>query len=136
VIEALREENLCPVRFNPVEPIASFSFPGATLLADYRPAVNLALMQSLAITDIPILIATEPGQVLILRGEQRISQYLAERCRPAAVDEGLGGSSMSFGGTTSLGGFALPFMKGSDTGSCQVAEDCPEEEKNKGQVGR
>ncbi len=126
VIETLQEENFCPVRFNPVEPVPGFSFPGATFLPEYQPEVNLSLLKTLAIGDIPTLIADEAGQTLVLRGEQRIQKYLAANCRrPKAVDQYHGSSSAVPAGSS----FTLPFLGGgSDQDACGLAVDCPEEE--------
>jgi hypothetical protein len=95
IIDALREENNCTVRFNPVERIEDFSFPGAKSFAEYNPAINLSFMKNLSIKEIPVLVAIEERSALVLRGEQPIFKYLDETCREAkAID--YSGSSISF----------------------------------------
>ena len=122
VIEFLREENTCSVRFNPVERMDDFSFPGVDSFAEYNSEVNLNFLKSLSIAEIPVLVASEKSNTLVLRGKQRILEYLDENCRETKVIDYGGTSSMGTGEYT-----ILPEMESQGDDSCTVAVDCPPE---------
>lgn len=87
VIDTLKEDNSCTVRFNPIERIDNFDFPGATFSAEYNADVNINFMKSLSIKEIPVLVVKEQQETFVLRGEQRIREYLDETClETKAVD--------------------------------------------------
>jgi hypothetical protein len=119
VIEALQEENSCTVRFNPIERIEGFSFPGVELFAEYHPEINLNFMKSLSITEIPVLVATEQQNILVLRGEPRIREYLDETCRQTKAVDYSGTSSMQPTEYT-----ILPKVGSQADDACPVAADC------------
>ncbi len=119
VIEALREENRCTVLFNPIERIESFSFPGVEHFTEYNPAVNLNFIKSLSIKEIPVLVTIEQQTTLVLKGEQRILEYLDASCREKkAVD---------YSGTSSVAPqeyMILPGAASQGDGACPVDTDC------------
>lgn len=119
VIEALREENSCTVRFNPIERIDRFAFPGVEVFANYNPETNLNFMKSLSIKEIPVLVAIEPLNILVLRGEQRIREYLDENCRETKVVDYSGTSSAEPTEYT-----ILPKAGSQGDDACPVAADC------------
>jgi uncharacterized membrane protein len=125
VIEGLREENLCSIRFNPVEELVGFSFPGAKIFDQYQPEINLALLKTLSISEIPVLVAAEAGTTTLLRGEGRIGQYLDEKCRRARPQPDLRGSSQL--SSPSGYGFTLPQLPATED-ACTVVTGCAEEE--------
>ena len=119
VIDMLKEENRCAVRFNPLEHIDSFVFPGVEYLAEYHPEININFMKSLAISEIPVLVATQEQKTLVLKGEQQISQYLKENCREQ--------KAVNYSGTSSSGqsGYSiLPDGQGGTDDACKVGADC------------
>lgn len=131
VIERLREENRCSVRFNPVDRIDDFDFAGATIAADYRPALNVNFLKNLSIKEIPVLVAIEKEKTLVFKGEQYISAYLDENCRETVVP-------VDYGGTTSLPStqYIIPGVTGVEEDACPVDANCepePTEEAAQGQ---
>ncbi len=119
VIEAIGTDNSCVVRFNPVERIENFDLPGAVLFPDYDPQINLALLDSLAIKEIPVLIAMSSDESLVLRGEVRILEYLGKTCRQSRVNDYQGTSKIGQSGAAFLPGLG----KAEDDG-CPVSVDC------------
>jgi hypothetical protein len=123
IIDALREENSCTVRFNPIERIEDFAFPGVDFLADYDPEININFMKSLSIQEIPVLVAIDRQNILVLRGEQRIREYLDDNClEKEAVD---------YSGTSSAAPakyMILPGVGSRGDDACPVATDCDTEQ--------
>ena len=119
VIEMLREENSCSVRFNPLERIDAFAFPGVEYLAEYHPEININFMKSLTISEIPVLVATQEQKTLVLKGEQQIRQYLNKNCREQ--------KAVNYSGTSSTGqsGYSIvPESQGGTDDACKVGADC------------
>ena len=119
VIEALREKNNCTIRFNPIERIENFSFPGAEKFARYKPEINLNFMNSLSIEEIPVLVVVKPQNIFVLRGEQRIFEYLDENCRKTTVIDYSGTSSAK---PTEFS--ILPEAGTKEDDTCSVTDDC------------
>lgn len=118
VIANLSKENICDVRFNPIEPILEFRFPGAEYVDGYRPEVNVDFMRSLSIQEVPVLVAKDGQETLVIKGGQRIELYLDEHCRETpAVD--YGGTS-----TNSPGYTYLPSPGTAADDACAVATEC------------
>ena len=126
VIETLKEENRCTLRFNPIERIETFAFPGAEYAAEYHPEININFMKSLSMQEIPVLVAVKEQQTLVLKGEQQIRGYLDENCREnKAVD---------FSGTSSVqpSGYGIvPQIQPQGDDACRVGIDCVPEESAK-----
>ncbi len=119
VIEVLNKENSCPVRFNPVERIESFKVPGAELFPEYNPAVNLNFMKSLSMKEIPVLVTIDQQNTRILKGEQRIIEYLDANCREKKTVDYSGSSSI-----VPTEPLVLPGVNIQADGSCPVDADC------------
>ena len=124
VIEFLAEENSCAVRFNPIETIENFQFAGAAYSKSYVPEVNFNFLKSLSITEVPVLVVMNHQEMRVLKGGQRIEQYLGENCRKAAETDFSGTSNMNLPGYTYLPGSV---DQPADDG-CEVATDCAKEE--------
>lgn len=119
VIEAIGTDNSCVVRFNPVEKIEKFDLPGAVLFPDYDPQINLALLGSLAIKEIPVLVAMGPDESLVLKGEARILKYLEKTCRQS--------HAKAYQGTSEIGQTGAVFLPGlgkTEDDGCAVSTDC------------
>lgn len=123
VIEYLAEENLCDVRFNPVEPIEGFRFDGAKFEGEYDPSVNFNFMKSLSITEIPVLVAKNGQETRIIKGRQRIELYLDEMCRTTVETDYSGGTGMSLSGYN-----FLPGSVNQKEDACAVSVECTAEE--------
>lgn len=119
VIEALREENSCTVHFNPIETIENFAFPGSRLSAEYQPDINISFLNSLSIKEIPVLVAMEQQHTLVLRGEQRIRQYIEKTCRETTAVDYSGTSSAVPSVYTNV-----PGMESQEQDACPVDTDC------------
>ncbi len=119
VIEAIGSDNICTVRFNPVEKIENFAVHGATLFTDYDPKVNRALLQSLSVNEVPVLMAKSEEEILVLKGEKRIGEYLQKMCRQSRnVD--FGGTSESMSPTYNI----FPELQKSKEDACLLDTDC------------
>lgn len=128
VIEELQRDNKCTVRFNPIERIDGFSFPGAEVTTEYNPAVNINFMKSLSMKEIPVLVAGEEQRTLVMKGEKRIIDYLAENCRQKRQED-YGGASSSVPSTPSI----VPGLGNQGNDACQVgAGDCDTEVPQEG----
>ncbi|MGW8192908.1 MAG: hypothetical protein ACWGOX_01460 [Desulforhopalus sp.] len=119
VIESLSRENICSVRFNPIEPVEKFSFAGAEYLVEYDPQINFNFMKSLSIAEVPVLVVRENQQILVLKGGQRIAQYLDENCREAPVADYSGTSE-----ATPAGLSFLPDTQNREDDACAVDSEC------------
>ncbi len=119
VIDFLREENLCAIRFNPLDRMTTFNFPDVTYNSEYQPEINLHFMKSLDIAEVPILVARSEQKTIILHGEQQIIDYLRENCREK--------TAIDYGGTSSMGTSAYianpQEPKGAED-ACSVENDC------------
>jgi hypothetical protein len=109
----LKERPGCTVRFQPVEEIGDFTFPGMERAPGYSSAINRNFLQTLGIDQIPVLMAKDGEGIRILKGEGPISSYLDLYC-PADRPAGETGSSTQ---TRSV----VPMQ---NDGSCTVLEDC------------
>jgi hypothetical protein len=119
VIEEIGSDNICTVHFNPVEKIEKFAVREATLFNDYEPKVNRALLQSLSINEVPILMAKAEEEILVLKGEKRIREYLQRTCRQSR--------NLDFGGTSQSmpsGYNFIPKVQKPEEGACSLDTDC------------
>lgn len=119
VIEAIGTDNICTVRFNPIEKIEKFAVPAMVRFADYDPQVNRSLLQSLSIDEVPVLMAKVEDEMRIFKGEKRIREYLEKTCgRSRGVD--YGGTSNS----ATPGYIFLPGVQKPGGDACSVNTDC------------
>jgi hypothetical protein len=119
VIDEISSDNICTVHFNPVEKIEKFAVREATLFNDYEPKVNRALLQSLSINEVPILMAKAEEEILVLKGEKRIREYLQRTCRQSR--------NLDFGGTSQSmpsGYNFIPKVQKPEEGACSLDTDC------------
>jgi hypothetical protein len=123
VIEALQEENNCTVHFNPIERIENFAFPGSRFSAEYHPEINISFLNSLSMKEIPVLVAMEQQNTMVLRGEQRIRRYLDETCRETTAVDYSGTSSAAPSEYTNIPGI-LPGAENQEEDACPVDTDC------------
>ena len=124
VIEALQEENNCTVHFNPIERIETFTFPGSRLSAGYDPEINISFLNSLSMKEIPVLVAVEQENSMVLRGEQRIRHYLEETCREKQAVDYSGTSSAPPTAYAKVPGMILPGLENQEKDACPVDTDC------------
>jgi hypothetical protein len=127
IINSLRQENHCTVRFNPVERIDMFTFPGAAIHQEYNPSVNFNFLKSLSLKEVPVLVAREQHRTLVIKGEQMIREYLEENCRNEKVEDYSGTTS-----ATAPSGYDFQPTSGNPTDDgCILATDCDNEESGK-----
>jgi uncharacterized membrane protein len=119
VIEALKQDNNCTIRFNPVERLEAFDFPGVEHFTEYNPAVNLNFIKSLSIKEVPVLVTSDQQKTFVLKGEQQIREYLDASCREKkAVD---------YQGTSSIvptEKMSVPGVESQGDDACSVDTDC------------
>ncbi len=87
VIEAIKGNNHCAISFNPIDTIASFSFPGATMSTPYNPEINRVYLENLGIRGVPVFLEKRPDSLRLLRGESAIKEYLELNCSPSPVGQ-------------------------------------------------
>lgn len=120
VIEVLKEENVCGMHFNPIESLASFTFPAAELHLKYDPSVNLGFLKSLSIKEVPVLVSVGAMGTQVIEGKTRILSYLGEQCRPdVAIDYSNEDNSFSTIDYTQPSSYLSIEEEG-----CSVEEDC------------
>ncbi len=121
VLESLGTDNLCNVRFNPITPIESVAIDDAVKTDDYSPDINRRFLKGLGINEIPVLAIQDEGGLQVLKGENRIIDYLQKNCqkKEAVTFEGSSGFTAAPGFD-----FLPPSQEGDD--SCSVSEDCEE----------
>lgn len=116
VIAVMDEKRSCTIRFNPIDKVKRFSFPGSSRLPEYDPLVNVNFLKNLDLSEIPVLIVRGQEKIEILKGEGRIIRYLQENC---GNDVGSGGTVL---GTEGGSYDYLPFLQKEE--GCSVDEDC------------
>ncbi len=80
VLQLLEGCTRCELRFNPIHAIDPDLLPGVRPEKGFDPAVNIATLNMLGITTIPVLIEKQPTGWKFIQGEGRISSYLRENC--------------------------------------------------------
>ena len=121
VINTLDAAMTCNIRFNPIEKVGAFALKEALPLPIYQPEVNVSFLKSLAINEIPVLLAQSEQEVTVLRGKQRILDYITANCRKAAAPAAESGTSPA---VAPMGmKFGLPAPQDE---SCTVDKDCPQ----------
>lgn len=80
VLARLEESRGCTINFNPIDAYHDFSFPGADLQPEYRPAVNLGFLKKLGIHEVPVVLYQEGSTMTLVRGEQAISKFIDRQC--------------------------------------------------------
>ncbi len=119
VIEDIAADNLCAVRFNPIEKIEKFVMRDAILSTDYDPQVNRALLRSLSINEVPVLLAKAEDEILVFKGEKRIREYLDKTCRRKR--------NIDYSGTSNSISSGYSFvneLQKTQEDACSVGTDC------------
>lgn len=114
VIEFLKENDKFNLSFNPIDEIKNFDFPGSLLREGYRTDINRRFLQSLGITEIPVLILKQDDGMEILRGENRIIERLAKP-DDTTEDQFTGMSSSNE---------TIPGLGGEGEDGCTIDTDC------------
>ncbi len=100
ILAVLKKENICTIRFNPIEKITSLDFSGVEKFSGYDPVINLNFLHNLSIDEIPVLLVKNVGEMKIIEGERRIRKYLQDNCsaaKPAvSAGEGVSGDDDHF----------------------------------------
>ncbi|MBM9535622.1 hypothetical protein [Desulfobulbus alkaliphilus] len=124
VLDAMVDDPGLTIHFNPTDSISSLEVAGVTLNPDYSAAANRAFLRSVGIEEIPVLlIHTDTGGYLLIRGEQAILQHLASLrvAQHETVFPAIGTSSFT-SDTDPLIPPAAPI-----DGACSIATDCDED---------
>lgn len=118
VIETMKEEIRCNVSFNPVDQVASFTFPNIDVSLSFEPRVNVSYLKLLGISEVPAMTSIQQQSTTVLKGEKAIVEYLQQYCLPGKsekIAEPQYNQSSNYS-------FPLP-----ETDGCAVAEDCEEQ---------
>lgn len=121
VIETMKETITCDINFNPVDRVASFTFPNIDVSASFEPRVNVSYLKHLGISEVPAMAVIHRQTTTILKGEKALVEYLQQNCLPAGIDK----SSVPQPETS--GSYSIPIP---ETDSCKVAEDCETSESS------
>lgn len=116
VIEMMKGLQACSIRFQPIDEIRSMEFPGLEMAPSYSATANSNFLKTLAIEEIPVLVAKDQGGIRILNGEQPIRTYLEQNC---ASKNSLPADAPS---ESSAGSSLLPQSVQDD--ACSVSQDC------------
>lgn len=124
VLDVMVNDPALNIHFNPTDSMSSLEVAGVTLNPDYSPAANRAFLRSVGIDEIPVLLVhTDAGGYVLIRGEQTILHYLAglHSSQPETILPPIGTSSVSSG--------ADPLIPLADPGdnACSIATDCSED---------
>jgi hypothetical protein len=115
VIETMKETTSCDINFNPVDRVASFTFPNIDVSPSFEPRVNVSYLKHLGIAEVPAMTIIHEQTTTVLKGENALVEYIQQNCLPAKVEKSTGPQPEQSGGYS----FPLP-----ETDSCAVAEDC------------
>ncbi|GAB4269663.1 MAG: hypothetical protein Kow0092_23790 [Deferrisomatales bacterium] len=87
VVEALRAQRRCTVRYNPVAPLPDTELRGLNrrLKVDLR--VNTATARLLGLETIPVLVARRADGLQVISGEGAILAYVDRVCRSAPAED-------------------------------------------------
>ena len=129
ILAEMKENNRCSVRFNPIERMDFFDFPGAEQFASYDPEVNRNYLKNLSLDEIPVFVAKNSENIQIYVGERQIEKYLAENCH-APVGEAL---ELSTGSSDGYDFLNPQGSQGDD--KCSVSEDCVDSPEDVPQTG-
>ncbi len=80
VIKALERDNICTVRFNPIEPIISLEPANLKISESFSPEKNKNFLALMGIKTIPVLVVENIEGFSIIKGEQNIIKYLDDNC--------------------------------------------------------
>ncbi|MEE4164554.1 MAG: hypothetical protein V2I35_01045 [Desulfocapsaceae bacterium] len=115
VIEAMKEEIRCDVNFNPVDRVASFTFPNIEISPSFEPRVNVSYLKHLGIREVPAMASITEKRTTVLSGEKAIMDYLRQQCLPGPKD------NTSETPDNQSGSYSFPLP---ETDACTVTEDC------------
>lgn len=118
VIETMKEEISCNVNFNPVDQVASFTFPNIDVSLSFEPRVNVSYLKHLGISEVPAMTSIHQQSTTVLKGEKAIIDYLQKNCLPGKSEK----TAEPQYNQSSNYSFPLPEADG-----CAVAEDCEEQ---------
>ena len=115
VIEAMKDDMNCDVNFNPVDRVASFTFPNIDISPSFDPQVNVRYLKHLGITEVPAMTSIDEQRITVLKGEKAIVEYLSEYCLPDQTRQNPAPRNNQSGSYS----FPLP-----ETDSCSATEEC------------
>ncbi|MBB5347456.1 hypothetical protein JWG42_05815 [Desulfoprunum benzoelyticum] len=118
IIATLKERHGCTVRFQPVDRIPGFDFPGLQPAPSYSPEVNRNFLRTLDIDEIPVLLAKDADGILILKGEGPIRGYLDRNCPQDQPADNAAGSAPGMTGER--------FIPQPADDSCSAFDGCEE----------
>lgn len=118
LLEQLENGAICNLRFNPIDTIALEEIAGIKILEDYSTEVNRRYLKGLGIEEIPVLMIEDETGIQVIKGGNRIQEYLQFNCQekqPLPFNE--------TNETSSLENFDFLDPREKDD-SCSVSSDC------------
>lgn len=121
VIEELRRDNQCGIRFNPIDTVEGFTFPGAMIQAEYDAKQNLRLLKGLGITEVPVLLVEHGESTEILRGKNAILAELDRSCRSTTSSE------VDYSGSSEVSSADFMYGQQPEEDGCKLEEACEDD---------
>ncbi len=118
VIDSLKEENSCTMRFNPIDQITDFSLDKAEKAESYSVDINRRFLKSMGIEQIPVLLSVNPAGLQVVKGEGPIKKFLQKSCVASKISPA-NEKSIGFSSSTNL-----DFVPPGFDDSCSVNTDC------------
>ena len=119
VLDTLNNCNSCDLYLNPIEKITSLDLPELELNPGFSPEINRLVLKVLGIDSVPVLLAKDTEGYHIIRGENKIINYISQACftqnEVLYLDKLLQSTKKDFTAFTEEGS------------ECSVEIDCPQE---------
>lgn len=123
VIETIDADFSCSLNFNPIDLLPDSPLAELTGTTEYSPSVNRRFLMNLGLNEIPVLTIKGQRETRVLKGKQRILEYLDGNCRSTSS-----GSITDYGmssETSSQPGQGFQYLTpGTQEDGCSVDVDC------------
>jgi len=124
VIATIDDTFSCNLNFNPIDAQSVSPLASLVVKPDYSTTSNRKFLQTLGVTEIPVLVVRSTEELRVLKGKKLILQYFDENCRPRPSSHE---ETSDFSGMTNHGS-ALPFLPpNSGDETCTVGNVCDDE---------
>lgn len=119
VLEAMRNNAVISMHFNPIDTISSLAVPEVILNPRYSAGANKALLTTLGIEEIPVLLVRTTNGFSIVKGESACIAFLDSLATPSRKSENMPNIHSS---ATSINNPLLPPAENQE--SCSVDTSC------------
>lgn len=116
----------CNIRFNPIEQLPEPPMPGLSLSPAYSPEVNRRYLKNIGISEIPVLVAGQGGEIRVLKGKQLILEYLEKNCGDASTSIEMTSEVQDMAGAEKTTSPSFTSEAQEEDGACSVDQECAE----------